>query len=202
MAVSNEARSKMLTPNFVNTLDYTNRFLPNKDLDSTIKRISKWVLIIFTLGLIFIIPLTMDLSKNLFNKLFSKDLHPKSNDITDDSTKISNTTNSPINTSSTNLSTSSINASFKNIFNIENITKIFKSTIDGLKSIPEQSNNYLSNPQNDRYHNIGYLFGKTIPFWLAGGFLKGSAVSILFNATGYLISITHKKIMSTSQELK
>ena len=61
---------------FINESHYTKKVIPNKELDSALKKVLKWALIILTLGLAFLVPLTMDFSKKTFEKLFSRKQPP------------------------------------------------------------------------------------------------------------------------------
>ncbi|NGX53046.1 MAG: hypothetical protein KR126chlam5_01353, partial [Candidatus Anoxychlamydiales bacterium] len=62
--------------------------------------------------------------------------------------------------------------------------------------LPAQSYKYLSNPNNDRYNNMGYALGNTVLFWVAGGFVRGSAMSLVLNGSGFAISKIHEKLMT------
>ncbi|NGX30568.1 MAG: hypothetical protein KR126chlam4_01424 [Candidatus Anoxychlamydiales bacterium] len=187
---------RMVTPDFVANFEYTNRFIPNKELDSRAKRVAKWVAIIFTLGLIFIIPLTMDFSKKLFNKLFGRAKLPRIDPISNSpaTPPISSppaAVSAPVNSTSQNIWNF-----VKAVFNKENVSKTFASAYDGIKVLPKSSISFLSNPNNDRYQNIGYALGITTPLWVVGGFIKGSAVSLAFNGGGLAIAKIHEKLMT------
>jgi len=198
---------------FVKTLDYTNKFLiPNPDLDSKATIIAKCAAIIFTLGLAFIVTLAMDLSKVLFVKLFYKDKPP----IKDDDTTLSTSKNMPnpedrnattITPASTdpdvvNPKASHIDSTSQNIWDLaktvftkKNAKKSLQSAWEGFKELPEQSYNYLSNKNNDRYNNISYALGITIPYWVAGGFIRGSVVSLLLNGGNLARVKIHERLM-------
>ncbi|NGX33265.1 MAG: hypothetical protein K1060chlam4_01327 [Candidatus Anoxychlamydiales bacterium] len=204
MAAVRKSSPDSVNKDFVKTLEYTNKFLiPNCKSDSRAAIIAKCALIIFTLGLAFIVTLTMDLSKTLYIKLFHKDKPPLRADnpilpTSTDTTPLAVPSSAPavprdapINTTSQNI-WNFVNA----VFNKENATKTFKSAYDGIKTLPEQSYRYLSNSNNNRYNNIGYALGNTVPFWVAGGILKGSAISLLLNGGGLAIAKIHKKLMT------
>ncbi|NGX49721.1 MAG: hypothetical protein K940chlam5_01325 [Candidatus Anoxychlamydiales bacterium] len=200
MASIRNSSPDSVNKDFVKTLYYTNKFLiPNRELDSRARIIAKIATIFFTVFLAFIVTLTMDLSKNLYVKLFSKNKPPL---IADDPISPAPTVSSPPiisapaapNTSSQNI-WNIVNA----VFNKENATKTFKSAYDGIKAVPEQSYKYLSNPNNDRYNNISYVITNTIPFWVAGGILRGSAVSLLLNGVGIAVAKIHEKLMTTPE---
>jgi len=183
-----------LTPDFVNTLQYTNKFLPNK-MDTTVKKILKFFVIFFTLGLILIVPLTMDFSKKMFSKLFSKNPSFTPN-LVSKNRDDSNQTNK----SKQYFQGSSTIVKVANAFTLENITNTVTSLFDGMISISKTYAIHFSNPAHDRYKKIGFTLGITIPFWLAGGFVKGSFLSLLINGGGLAIFKIHEKIMTPAEK--
>ncbi|NGX52713.1 MAG: hypothetical protein KR126chlam5_01016, partial [Candidatus Anoxychlamydiales bacterium] len=172
MTATRKSSPDSVNKDFVKTLEYTNKFLiPNRELDSRATIIAKCALIFFTVFLAFIVTLTMDLSKTLYVKLFYKDKSPIRADTPSSPTPI---LSPPLADSSPapraiRMDTTSQNIwDFVNtVFNIENATKTFKSAYDGIKVLPAQSYKYLSNPNNDRYNNMGYALGNTVLFWVA-----------------------------------
>ena len=169
-----------ITPDFLKNLEYTNRLIPSK-LDSRAWKIAKWVLIGCTAFTIFIVTITIDLSKNSFQKLFSKGNAQNQNE-----------SSSTIDTKNKEKDNEAFqNAGFGDVFNIENAITILQSTYIGFIAGAQKVSKLLVNPNNDIYQNIFYAIGATIPLCLAGGLVRGSIVSLAFNGTGYGIRKFH-----------
>ena len=66
--------------------------------------------------------------------------------------------------------------------------------------MPKKTINHLSNTNNDRYNNIGYSLGITVPLWVAGGFVRGSAISLVLNGGGFAIAKMHEKWTTPPEE--
>lgn len=197
---------------FIDESSYTRKIIPNKEMDSALKKILKWALIILTLGLAFIVPLTMDFAKKTFQQLFSKKQPPikppppvsPSPALAAPSTASTSTESSTSNASTTtdaaNIAPSAekrppltissqgvvISIPFQG-FSKENASKFFQGLYDGVKIPFEISKTYLSNSRTDRYKNIGYLIASIAPYWLARGIISRSILSIAFVGGGFAI---------------